>query len=225
MKTNTVATYGAALASIAASTPAESAVVSIELSPSSMISNSQAILSSQGTIFGGPFIEVLRQPFVSSSSGGSSGGSGSGSGSGSTGPSKGAFEFSSNGITGYVTGLLNDLIDQSTTFQNPLTVDGIGSGESSFIGFETFIYNNGPKSKHFGWFELGFDEKGNAAFLGGAIENTPDVGIRIGSDESLEPSMVPIPGALGMSSLGLLAMGAMGVRRRRKLNTTANATS
>ena len=80
-----------------------------------------------------------------------------------------------------------------------------------YFGFES-------ADGQFGWFLYDFGGSGgdNSSFVAGAINTVAGGAIRVGQTEADPISAVPLPAALPLLGTGLLAMGAAGIRRRRK---------
>ncbi len=90
---------------------------------------------------------------------------------------------------------------------------GPGASGTHTFGFE----NSGG---NLGWFQLNLGGTGGpVTFLAGAYETTPGATIHVGTLSGGETA-VPEPTAMGLGGLGLLALGATEIRRRRKARTT-----
>lgn len=83
---------------------------------------------------------------------------------------------------------------------------------STASGTHTLAFRS--PSNHLGWFQidLGGSGPGPLTLLAGAYNTTPGGSLHVGD----LPTPVPEPAAMGLTGLGLLALGATEIRRRRK---------
>lgn len=119
----------------------------------------------------------------------------------------GAASFRGTGSN--LTGTVSAASIATNSFQNTL-----GSG---FTAVLNFAFEAGIGSQNAGWYRLRF-QSGTVSFIEGAY-NTMGQPIRFG--ETAASAAVPVPASLPLAGLGVLALGAAGLRRRRARGATA----
>ena len=84
-------------------------------------------------------------------------------------------------------------------------------------GADTLFYGFVTQDGHLGWIQIDFGgSDGDVVYLAGAFNDTPGESIHVGT--------VPEPSSGVLTALGLLALGAPGVRaRRRRTQKSASA--
>jgi MYXO-CTERM domain-containing protein len=104
-------------------------------------------------------------------------------------------------IQGFRPAPFGSTISAGQTFTSYLSIAPSASGTATF-GFLTH-------QNQVGWLQMNLGGVGgDIVYLAAAFQSTPGVSIKSGD--------VPEPDTLAMAGLGLLAMGAAGVRRRRR---------
>lgn len=104
-----------------------------------------------------------------------------------------------------------DSVFESGNFEN---ANGFTSGDIGFVGFQF----DRAGQLHYGWAEVELTEEatfGTFEVLQWAWEDTPDTAIAVGATSNTAAA-IPEPTSMALTGLGLLAMGAGGVRRWRK---------
>lgn len=122
------------------------------------------------------------------------------------------YGLSTNG-TGANFGIVNfsSTLTSGAGFGTTLNVASFGFDGTVFVGFETFLGN-------LGFIEFDFDEDGEARIVSAFASDTVGEAIHVGNN-NVAP--IPVPASLPIMAGGLLALGAVGLRKRRKARAAA----
>lgn len=116
------------------------------------------------------------------------------------------FGSGSSAIAGFRSTTVGNVISTGLAFNPYIILSPSETGTGTFA----FLTN----ADQVGWFRMNFGGSGGAiTYLGAAFESTPGVPIVAGA--------VPEPATVGLFGLGVLALGAAGVRRMRKRRASA----
>lgn len=190
--------FGAALASMGAASSADASIVELSFSPGSFIANSRTDAyfqtSAGGTVSG--HIQVSNSTSVD-------------------------FITSAGATISTRTNNVKDINPRAgLTFAELMlgdVVDATALGSSLFLGRggERYFGFSSADGK-LGWFlyDFGTSRTSGTSFVQGYINTTAGGAINVGQTQAV--NAVPVPAALPLFGTGLLAMGAVGIRRRRK---------
>jgi len=184
-----VTSFGAALGAMFVATNVDATVISLTASPGTVASGSTVDVQLVGLGGSGPAFSIYN-------------------GDSTTNYLSGGSAFQIAGFASKISGVkiaASDSITASLTFNT--SVSASTDANKLFFGFVT-------TDGELGWLQIDFNFGGTITFLAAAFNDAPGESIHVGTVG--ETASVPEPSSAALMSLGLLALGASGVRTHRR---------